>query len=264
MNKLSFLIPLVMMASTASAIFGLGGNPGWKLLPPTGDWQSILNSFNHNVTVGPYVAIYAKPFAELQQSERNPQMSSSTIQDAVVNIFNVFVDVCGNFSMDQTTYDNHNTRDYRKALRQATRLFMTDIRARDVDHVISRVTMRRFAFQRINDILVASTSYNNMTSKLNSYKKVLQNASSRASKLNSDMWKLKFPRNIDLNVVVLYSTRVLGDSVGATLSSSDLKRFIWRIQSLGNAAGLSIFNGSNSYTIGLTLSALIMGAVYLL
>ncbi len=231
-----FSLPL----AAAVAALGVARVGAWAGLPRMGDWTPLLRTFSSSASVTAYVDVYISPFVQLQEAERNPDVPAEVVQGCVNAAIDALHTAVTAFGLTQEQFTEQNKGAFRKAIAKAVDPIASP--ANDaVQPVFTKQALRDFAFQRFDDLIIASETYYDFTNGRRDLIQYISHIDRQMGRWGAEKFKTIFPRNVDLELVRTYTASVIDENrTNDDLSRGDLRLMRYRMYALGNSAARGV------------------------
>jgi hypothetical protein len=248
-----------MILISVIGVILLGRVRSWSVLPGATDWPAILGSFDSADDIEPYVKVYVAPFWELQRAERDETISDERIKSSMQAAATLFINVTGSFKMEEEDFAAHDPVRFSSALERAVKVF------EDADNrfvaalapVFEPRTLRRFLFQRMDDLLINSVNEDQMEQRLTDLRQYLGFWRVHMHGWAPERFRNLIPRNLDLVEVSRYISRRLRSRFDSELTLDEVRELRYELHALGNGH-LRIFTA-----IGLISASLVCAIILL-
>ena len=133
----------------------------WQMLPFKDDWRQIASTLNDEQSIDRYVSVYRQPFLEYQQAERDQSIPTSTLRSCLSSAVTLMHKAVSSFNMDFYAFSSKDRKTYDEVIQKAIYIF-DDPTNPQVQPVFKVQSLKKFTFQRLDDMLLASASFDQM------------------------------------------------------------------------------------------------------
>lgn len=229
----------------------------WDLFPYESSWPNILTSFKDDAQIAPYLDNYFLPFRQLQKAIRDDFLSPDTIRSNLMALVDAYSSSLTKYIVSPEVFLNVKSSDVSVTARHATVLIDNDpMTPHLVGPVFSTASVSTWLKQRLEDMVVGSTDYNDFINDKNHFETVLQSWQSHLRQMSGTSLKHIIRITEDLNEVqhrlLLYMINYHKDA--DSMDNDQRTSIIWQISMLGNSA----FRASGSLGSSLALIPIVL------
>lgn len=213
----------------------------WTALPPTSQWSSILRSLQGDASIDAYVETYVNPYEQLQQGERNELISGAQIKISLLAFADILILCIRRLKISKEAFSRQNPWELDIILKDATSIFdeTPNENVASLRPIFSLNAVRSFIYQRLDDIIVASSSCKDLAKKSIEYRRSISFWRRQASRWNDEIFQSIIPKNLDFTEIKRFTAIKISKQVKShgNITISELSKSLY---SLGNGAMKSI------------------------
>lgn len=233
-------ISLFVSASAALRLFEtVRFDSVWDLFPCESMWPNILMAFKDEAQIAPYLDNYFLPFRQLQKAVRDDSISPDVIRSNLMSLIDAYSDAMSKYIVSPEVFSEAKSSDVGVAARHAA-VFIDNnpVLPYAIGPVFTTASASTWLKQRLEDMVVGSTDYNDFVRDRDRLNTVLQTWQGHLRQMSGASLKHVVRVTEDLDEVqrklLLYMTNY---HKNVTSMDNDQKTgLFWQILMLGNSA----------------------------